>query len=415
MPEDLPPGHHGDPIYQRLLDNETAKLSQGRNWLVLYHSQDAHDNPIAVSGIIVLPTDPPRTEAGYPLVSWAHGTVGVAHQCAPSRDWPASDTHPMNAYCHALLNGFLDQGWAVAMTDYEGLGVARGNTFYRRHPFMHGKSQANGVLDIVLTARRLFSGQIIDQFAIAGHSQGGQAALFAASHAPGRVGGLAGVAAIAPANHPLDLVKAGAYVPIFNEGFAFTPLFLAGAMGGDPTILPAEVLSVLANANWSQVDTKCRAGLADSFWGKIVWGNTQFRRADPNEPNYPGSPNDAQRKFNAQLHAMNPDLSIDVPIRISQAADDERVRAATKVEDLNQISPGLGEITIRGTNALVDELLLTNQRYQPELVYKCYDPGLVEVPAHDPGNLGVHFATMNHDRQALTDWISEQFADGQAS
>ena len=237
VPAELPPGNHGDPIYQRLLDNETAKLSRGRNWLVLYHSQDAHDNPIAVSGIIVLPTDPPKTEAGYPVVSWAHGTVGVAHKCAPSRDWPASDTHPMNAYAHNLLNGFLDQGWAVAMTDYEGLGVARGQSFYRRHPFMHGKSQANGVLDIVLTARRLFGGQISDQFAISGHSQGGQAALFAASHAPGRVSGLAGVAAIAPASHTLDVVKAGAYLPIPNEGLAFTPLFLArrhGRRSDDP-------------------------------------------------------------------------------------------------------------------------------------------------------------------------------------
>ena len=46
----LPEGHTGDSIYQRKLDNPAAALAHGRNWLVLYRSEDARDNPIAVSG-----------------------------------------------------------------------------------------------------------------------------------------------------------------------------------------------------------------------------------------------------------------------------------------------------------------------------------------------------------------------------
>lgn len=60
----------------------------------------------------------------------------------------------------------------------------------------------------------------------------------------------------------------------------------------------------------------------------------------------------------------------------------------------------------RTTDALVDELRLTNQRYVPELLYERYGPGDVEVPEVDPGDLGVHFATMTHDIPAITDWLS---------
>ncbi|MFF2720221.1 hypothetical protein [Streptomyces sp. NPDC058011] len=69
------------------------------------------------------------------------------------------------------------------MTDYEALGTG---TAQHLHPYLCGRSEAMGVLDIVTTARRLFPGEIGKRFAIVGHSQGGQAALFAAHHAPGR-------------------------------------------------------------------------------------------------------------------------------------------------------------------------------------------------------------------------------------
>lgn len=55
-------------------------LDDGDNWLVLYWSQDAHGNAVATSGIIVVSrTEPPV--GGFPGISWAHGTVGVADLC----------------------------------------------------------------------------------------------------------------------------------------------------------------------------------------------------------------------------------------------------------------------------------------------------------------------------------------------
>jgi Secretory lipase len=369
---------HGDAIYQRKLDNRTAKLAHGRNWLVLYRSDDAHGKPIAVSGIIVLPNDPPRRADGYPLISWAHGTVGVAPGCAPSRDYPESSAHPVNVFPHTLLNHFLDQGWALAMTDYEGLGVEGG-----RHPYMLGLSEAYGVLDIVQTARRLFPGQISGRYAIVGHSQGGQAALFAASEGA-RTEGLTGVAAIEPANHPLGIIRAGAIFGTTNDGYAFTPMFLAGAIGGDPGIHPQEVLSEKAFGHWPDVDQECRAGLSNGFWGTVIKGNEQFKG------DYLNDPNGDQQDFDDQLLKMNPKLSISVPIRITQSIDDRRVEA-------RPLPPLLG------TDALVRELRDVNPGRT--LDYKFYGLGVVRPPQPDPGGLGVHFAAINHDLPALTGWL----------
>ncbi|MDQ2810830.1 MAG: lipase family protein [Actinomycetota bacterium] len=375
-------GQHGDPVWQRPLDNPAAVLADGDCWLVLYQSQDAQGNPIATSGIVALPSAPPPA-GGYPVVSWAHGTVGVASLCAPSRDQPGSSAHPMNAYPQTLLNALLQQGYAVTMTDYEGLG-----TTDRRHPYLLGASEAHGVLDIVRNARCLFGSRISGQFAIAGHSQGGQAALFAAHFAPDWTPelDLAGVAAIAPANHPLALVQAGAASAATNPGYAFTPLFLSGAIGGDPGIDPAQVLSPGAFAtNWPQVDQRCRAGLSQTdSWGGLQ-GIQQFAAG------YPAAPNAHQQRFNQQLAQMNPAVTLTAPARVTQAADDERVYA--------------NPAPLPGTDTLIQEINAANSATGNTVTYQRYPAGTVPP---DP-TLGVHFATINYDLQALISWLGPLF------
>jgi pimeloyl-ACP methyl ester carboxylesterase len=265
------------------------------------------------------------------------------------------------------------------MTDYEGLG-----TTDRRHPYLLGVSEAAGVLDIVRAARRLFGARISPRFAIVGHSQGGQAALFAASQAPAWNDlDLVGVAAVAPANHLLEAVRAGALIPLKNEGYGFTPLLLSGALGGDPQIRPGQVLSDRAFTQyWPHVDQRCRAGLSqDDSWGGLL-GIQQFKGT------YPNLPNDDQRRFDAQLDAMNPAVSLTVPARITQAADDQRVRA-------NPAAP------LQGTDQLVTELRDKNSKTGQPLIYQRYAEG--EVTPDD--QLGVHFATINYDLPHLITWL----------
>ncbi len=379
-PDPMPLGVHGDPIYIRALDNPLVELTGGQNWLVRYLSDDAHGHRVATTGIIALPrpSEHPLPDGGYPLVSWAHGTVGVANRVAPSRDRGDTGASPMNAYPGTLLNHFLSQGWAVAMSDYEALGTG---TAEHLHPYLLGTSEAHGVLDIVLAARRLFPDLISDRYAIVGHSQGGQAALFAASHAPARVAGLTAVCAIAPANHLLGLVRVGALFPAADPGHAFTPLFLAGAIGGNRDIDPEQVLAPeVFRDHWPQAWQLSRAELSEpDSWGGIP-GNAQFRG------DYLNAPNQHQVWFNDQLANMNPDVALTVPVRIAQAADDERIHAAPA-------------FPLKGTDELVKELDSTNPANKVE--YERYPKGVV---APDPV-LGIHFGTINHDIANLTRWL----------
>ena len=89
----------------------------------------------------------------------------------------------------------LENGYAIAATDYPGLGTPG------PHPYLVGDSEARAVIDSVRAARSFPGLENSTRYAVWGHSQGGQAALFtgmiAKSYAPELQ--LVGVAAAAPA------------------------------------------------------------------------------------------------------------------------------------------------------------------------------------------------------------------------
>lgn len=152
---------------------------------VLYRSTGLNDEPIAVSGVVVIP-DRPAPPGGRPIIAWAHPTTGVIPRCAPS----------LALFVFQQMQGLrqmIDRGYIVAATDYPGLGTPQ------THPYLVGVSEARAVLDSVRAARAIAGAP--NRFAVWGHSQGGQAALFtgiiAASYAPDL--DLVGVAAAAPA------------------------------------------------------------------------------------------------------------------------------------------------------------------------------------------------------------------------
>jgi len=185
---------------EQLAQDAAAALDDARaTYRVLYQSASGlgdedtkpTNEPIAVSGLIAFP--PGEAPAGgWPVVSWAHGTVGSTDKSAPSMDPYLEDVPPadadlgllrkINKVPHALLNAFLRAGWAVAMTDYEGLGT------YGNHPYLLGVSEGRGILDIVPAVHQLAAQtvgqQISDRYAIVGHSQGGQAALWGPTSRP---------------------------------------------------------------------------------------------------------------------------------------------------------------------------------------------------------------------------------------
>src|SRR3954454_19214804 len=94
------------------------------------------------------------------------------------------------------MQRWLKAGYAVVRTDYVGLGTPGA------HPFLHGRSEGTAVLDAARAARRLDK-RLGKRVVLAGHSQGGQSVLWAASLAPryARDLNVRGTVAFAPVSH----------------------------------------------------------------------------------------------------------------------------------------------------------------------------------------------------------------------
>ena len=140
----------------------------------MYLSQTVAGAPTVVTGLVAVSADPPPF-GGYPLLLYGHGTTGMADVCAPSVviDDPSSAA-PYSAEFESLSNS-TDDGWVVVATDYEGLGGPGS------HPMLVGISEGRSMLDAGRAGRRQIPGvYIAAPTAIAGFSQGGHAALWAA-------------------------------------------------------------------------------------------------------------------------------------------------------------------------------------------------------------------------------------------
>ena len=213
-PSAIPAGAPGTMIR---FETMNAPFPESQAWRVMYTSTGLDGEAIAVSGMIFAPTTP-APAGGRPVVSWAHPTTGIEDQCAPSRSpKPYDDVQG--------LGDFLNLGWVVVATDYQGLGTDG------MHPYLVGASEAQGTIDIVRAAQSLPETGASPNYFVFGHSQGGQAALFsgqiASTYAPELH--LLGVAAAAPA---------GLLVPLFQA---------------DKDTLAGAVLGSYAIVSWSDL------------------------------------------------------------------------------------------------------------------------------------------------------------------
>jgi alpha-beta hydrolase superfamily lysophospholipase len=196
VPVPLPPGPPGTLIREQPIPDF---YPGAKTYRILYRSTGFDGRPTAVSGVVVVPEGPPPRH-GRKVIAFAHGTVGVASNCAPSLQ---------RGGISQIIEGigeFIAAGYVVAATDYQGLGTPGPN------PYLVGRVEAMNVLDSVRAAHRLRAAHAGVDFAAWGHSQGGQASLFtgqlAAQYAPDLH--LVGVAAGAPVPNLIDLFKVNA-------------------------------------------------------------------------------------------------------------------------------------------------------------------------------------------------------------
>jgi len=144
-------------------------VDDGTALRILYRTQRADGSAAFSSGMVFIPDN---TAAGTPrpVVAWAHGTVGLGPQCAPSRS-----AHPVVDI--AWVSSMLARGWVVTATDYAGLGTS-GTSGY-----LVGDDEARDVLNSVRALKYIPSAHAGTSFAVWGHSQGGHSALFTAARA----------------------------------------------------------------------------------------------------------------------------------------------------------------------------------------------------------------------------------------
>jgi alpha-beta hydrolase superfamily lysophospholipase len=263
-PSPLPGKRHGDLIWTRPLKGAAVVPGAAKTALVLYRSSGAGGGAVPVSGVVSIPKGK-APKGGWPVVTYAHGTTGIADSCAPSRDVAGTPVHPYNNYVFPLLQRWLKAGYAVVRTDYEGLGTPG------VHPYLVGSSEGPGVLDIVRAARQL-DPDVSRSVAIAGHSQGGHAALFAAALAKKYTPDLnvRGTVAFAPASHIDNQIPLTTILTNPGGGLSgIVSLIVRGIAAAVPSLDTTGLLSEKGSALYPETLDACLPELSapDAFGG----------------------------------------------------------------------------------------------------------------------------------------------------
>src|SRR4249919_3621658 len=100
------PKQHGTLIWARKATGLVPLADAKYTKLVLYSSRTPQGAKDAISGSVSVPKGKPP-KGGWPVITWAHGTTGVADACAPSRDFQGSPANTGETYINGDLNAWL--------------------------------------------------------------------------------------------------------------------------------------------------------------------------------------------------------------------------------------------------------------------------------------------------------------------
>ena len=243
-----------------------------RAWQVLYRSTNGRGDADAVSGTVMVPDTPWLGGGPRPIVSYAVGTHGLGDQCAPSYKLA---TGAESEYIVAMSLA-LAKGWAVAVTDYEGLGTPGD------HAYMVSISAGRAALDIARAAAHLPGAGLAPHAPIAlwGYSQGGAATASAAEQAKDYAPELHTVR-VAEGGVPADL---NALLPSLDGGSWFA--LLAGVVAGYDTGYPRLGLPDKLNSSGKDLVQQIRHECADQFGQQANHHLDEYTKS-PGLLNYP--------------------------------------------------------------------------------------------------------------------------------
>ena len=126
MTPEPPKGEPGSLLSKKSVD---TGITGARAWRVRYISRDVNGVAQEASGLVITPTG---SGDNRPMLTWCHGTTGLGDAACPSaQPDPARElityftpeaTQQID-YGVPGLQGWIDDGWVVCATDYQGLGT----------------------------------------------------------------------------------------------------------------------------------------------------------------------------------------------------------------------------------------------------------------------------------------------------
>ncbi|TYQ14338.1 UNVERIFIED_ORG: triacylglycerol lipase [Gordonia westfalica J30] len=153
------------PSYAAVIPFTGANID-ARTTTVMYASTGARNRPTAVTGSVLVPRAPWTGRGERPVVVVGSGTIDAGDQCAPPRLLRYGQ-----AYEELAIGALLANNYAVALTDYEGLGTPGD------HPYLNRRSLGTSMLDMARVARNpKFGVSAKAPVALWGYSKGGFAA-----------------------------------------------------------------------------------------------------------------------------------------------------------------------------------------------------------------------------------------------
>jgi pimeloyl-ACP methyl ester carboxylesterase len=164
-------------------------IAGAQAWKVRYHSADVNGKPHEVTGLVIAPVG---SAENRPVMTWGHGTTGMGDASCPSAQpdparelityFQTESTQQID-YGVPGLQSFIDEGWVVCATDYQGLGTQG------KHQYTVNRTQARDTINIVHAARTMPVGAGTSVGCM-GWSQGGGTAAAVAELDPADYGDL---------------------------------------------------------------------------------------------------------------------------------------------------------------------------------------------------------------------------------
>ncbi|AJP56077.1 lipase [Pandoraea vervacti] len=350
---------HGAIVERHPLKADYGLAEAGEQFHIRYSSIDGVGGIEARedTGAVFLPKGP-TPPGGWPVVVWAHGTVGIASACAPSLNVRS----PRDIQ---YLDTWLSLGFAVVAPDYAGLGSPG------LHHYLNARAEAYSVLDSLLAARSAFP--LRNRVVLIGQSQGAHAAFAAAGYQPEYAPGVKVVATVLTGTPYFNAqTSAGTLFASQPDPGAPDPkipyvmyMFLSAAER-DPSLNPAKYFSPQALPVLNEARALCIDTLTDHATAAGLNAGNSVRP-------------DIQKLLDSQtpslryptLHVRHPVFigmgseDIDVPLIMQQAFAQDVTKAGTKT--LVRIYKGLDHDatvnpSLRDSVPFILDLMATKKR-----------------------------------------------------